>query len=66
MVPISRFPKLEFKGRWSGCNSKGRALLGGDSLVGYIDRELCHVDKANKVQILFARSKDSGCNRVRS
>ena len=37
--------KLKTKGRWEGDKSKGRMVLCGDSLVRYVDREFCGVDR---------------------
>ena len=47
-------------GRWSGEKSKGKVVLCGDSLVRYVDREFCAVDRSNRIRVCLpgARIQD--------
>ena len=48
---------VEQEGRWSSGKTKGKSFLCGDSLIRYVDREFCHVDKAKRIRICLSGAK---------
>ena len=54
---VARDSKVERKDMWSGDKSKGKVVLCGDSLVRYVDREFCRVDRVNRTRICLPGAK---------
>ena len=48
---------VEQEDRWSSGKTIGKALLCGDLLIRYVDREFCQVDKAKRIRICLPGAK---------